>query len=118
MNSTYSVLPPVVPVSSLRQPKVGEILVGSYGYEASIATFAKVLKVTASTVLLQELDQIHTYTPNTGGMYWDAVPTDQTCGSPKVKRFKSNEGSYSVKWTNYQWLRPWGGEVVSCYNVH
>ena len=102
-------------------PKVGDILCGFYGYEASIATFAKVVGVTDKSVKVVELDQRHDYHPNSGGMYWTAFPTNNgRSGKVITKLFKSdNDKGYRIKWSSYQNLYgPWTGTSVECYNVH
>ena len=100
-------------------PKVGDILVGSYGYEASYANFAKVLKVNAKTVVLGHMGSTSEYKANTSGMNWDAMPNlDGGTTGAKVKRFIANEKGYMVKNWGCCTLRKWDGEPVSCYDYH
>ena len=107
--------PPVATVT----PKVGDVLVGSYGYEASIATFAIVLAVTGKSIRVRELDQRCEYKGG-GGMYWTAFPLlGKGIGEVMTKRFTCSERGYSIKWSSYQKLHgPWTGTSVECYNVH
>lgn len=129
MNSTYlpevetRVVAPIFaqPVVSTVTPKVGDVLCGSYGYEASIATFAKVVAVTGKSVKVVELDQRCEYHPNSGGMYWTAFPLVNSTRTGKVvtKLVKASDTGYRIKWSSYQSLfGPWTGTSVECYNVH
>jgi len=97
-------------------PKVGDILVSTYGFEACIAHFAKVVAVTKSSVKLELLRGIDTYT---SPMNWDSVP-DVNAGSDTfvTKRFKACGDSYKVKDTSYSTYYVWTGKPVNCYNYH
>ena len=117
MNSATQIFatPEKLELSSL--PKVGDILVGAAGYEASIATFAIVVGVGKATVKVQELDQTCNY--KQGGMEWTAVPNlAGPRGDVLTKRIKPLGGTYKIKWCDYMHLSPWRGNVVSCYNYH
>ena len=119
MKSTLASIFPPVSTAPVVMPKVGDILVGSYGYEASIANFAKVLKVNAKTVVLGHLPATSDYKANSGGMNWDATPilTGGTTGA-FVKRFIASEKGYIVKNWGCCTLYKWDGKPVSCYDYH
>jgi hypothetical protein len=99
-------------------PKVGDILVGTYGYEARIATFVEVVSVSGSRIKVRELKQNRNYT-GCGGMDWTATPVKNSGAGIVTKVFTSHEDCYRIKWTSYQSLYgPWDGQPVSCYNYH
>lgn len=99
------------------KPEVGDILCGTFGYEASIAKFYKVLKVTNASVGIAQLDAKNIYSQ--GGMNWTSMPiVDQTYGKTITKRFKSDVDSYRVKLESYCVLYQWEGKPVQCYNHH
>lgn len=106
-------------MNSTIAPKVGDILVGSYGYEASISTFAKVVAVGAATVKVRELNQRRDYHPNSGGMHWTSTPLDNNFTGPVVtKRVRALEKGYCVKWSSYQNLYLGTLSPREDYNVH
>jgi len=104
--------------SVVNGPKVGDILVSTSGYEASIAHFAKVVGVTKSSVKIVRLGNNDTYT-GTNGMEWISVPelTNQS-DEVEVKRFKPCGESYKVKENSYATFYVWNGKPVECYNYH
>jgi hypothetical protein len=97
-------------------PKVGDILVSTYGYEACIAHWAKVVAVTKSSVKIQLLRSVDNYKDS---MTWDSMP-DLVSDTETVltKRFKPCGDSYKVKDTNFSTYYLWNGEAVNCYNYH
>lgn len=97
-------------------PKVGDILCGTYGYEACIAVFAKVVGVTGSSVRVVELDDSRVY--SNGGMDWVSTPIVNSDGPVVIKRVKPVGDSYRIKWNSCVNLYKWDGESVSCYNHH
>jgi hypothetical protein len=111
-----------VQVEPIVTPKEGDILHGIFGYDATISTFAKVVKVTKSSVVLIELDQHRIYENNQGGMFWKTTPipaSSSAAYTEVTKRFKQTGGHYYVKWTNYQTLfSGYDGSPVSNENTH
>jgi hypothetical protein len=102
-------------------PKVGDILVGIWGYNARLAVWARVVKVNAKTVTLVELEDVRTYDSNKGGMFWVSVPGNPN-GEEKTKLIKvltdrTGGITYCVKW-EYCRLHPWGGNSIECYDVN
>ncbi len=96
--------------------KVGDVIVGSYGYEASISEFYEVTARKGQTVTLRSLKTNRTY--RTGGMEWTsmALPGCYESG-PITKRVKERGGVEYVKFDLYGcWL--WDGEVRHDYNYH
>lgn len=119
--NNFTLIPPSVPVVASVTPKVGDILHGIYGYEATISTFARVTKVTASSVVLVEMEQLRTYRPGGSGMFWTTVPlfNARPAGRAVTKRFKQAERGYSVKWSSYQSLfSGYDGSPVDNENTH
>ncbi len=117
MNSATSIFAPEV--NATVTPKVGDILMGSYGYEASIPTFAKVVKVGPKSIQVVELDgKSHSY--QTGGMEWKVdVDVNAPVGKVMTKKVKLFEKGYGIKWSSYQNLYgPWEPVTVSAYNYH
>ena len=97
-------------------PKVGDILVSTYGYDACIASFAKVVGVTKSSVKIQMIGHIEDHT---GPMTWNAMPDFNRVGEEvSTRRFKAYGDSYSVKSTSFSNFYPWSGKPISCYNYH
>lgn len=112
MNSIFA---PKSSVSSVVAPKVGDLLCGSWGYDACLHTVVKVLKVTGASIVVQELDLKR----NGGGMNWTSTVTNTPHGPVKTKRVNLRESGYSVKWTNYMNLYgPWTPCVLEEYNHH
>jgi hypothetical protein len=101
----------------VNKPVAGDILCGSYGYEASIARFYKVLKVTNASVVIAQLDANNVYKQS--GMDWTSTPIlDSVVGDELTKRFKPCGDSYFVKLSSYCTLYKWNGKSVECYNHH
>ena len=100
----------------LNAPKVGDILCSTYGYDACIAHFAKVVAVSKASVKIELLGTIDNYT---SPMTWESKPNvDSYGGSVHTKRFKACGDTYSVKDTSCATFYPWSGKPVNCYNYH
>jgi hypothetical protein len=103
-------------------PKVGDILMGSFGYEARIAVWCCVVKVNPKTIVLVELADIQTPKANAGGMYWTSMPGEPNGKEETklVKIFTDHTGkvTYRVKWNSCCRLYPWTGKSIECYDVH
>jgi hypothetical protein len=99
-------------------PKVGDILVSISGYEASIASWAKVVGVTGKSVKIVRLPADNKYTGG-GGMEWISTPaTDRIKGETETKRFTADGDGYRVKYSSYASYYVWDGKPISCYNWH
>jgi hypothetical protein len=109
---------PTETVKAVNPFKVGEILVGTWGYEACLATFVKVVGITGKSVKLVELDQHQTGTWVAG----TAMPIVSKPIGQQVKTKKVNVSSYNnepyIKWSSYQSLFRWNGEAINTYNHH
>lgn len=119
MNS--SIISPVLTnPSAVATPKIGDVLMGTYGYEACIPTFVQVVGVSGKSVSVQAIDCRSEYKPNSGGMEWTVFPKKDCLVGPVVKKiFKAIGNGYKVKWTSYQNLYgPWTGTSVEAYNYH
>lgn len=93
----------------------GDILVGSFGYEASIARWYRVEKRTPKMVVLQEL-----WGKRLGGglMYWTEVPTDEERGEP-FRRKVHDMGHDEAVWVeDFILAYLWDGSPECCYNYH
>ena len=103
MNSATSVFGPEISgAGPVATPKVGDILFGTYGYEACIPTWAKVVGVTGKSVKVVEIDSVCS-NYRTGGMEWTATPqVDSPIGEVMTKKVVATENGYRVKWSSYQ----------------
>lgn len=96
--------------------KVGDIFVGTWGYEACLATFVKVTKVMKTSVKVVELDQIQTG-DWTAGTAMPAV--NSPIGKEILKKVNTTRfGEVRLKWNSYTGLYKWNGEAVQTYNHH
>lgn len=117
MNSIFSPSIENKPVV-VNGPKVGDILVSIAGYDASIASWAKVVTVTSKSVKIVHLPADNKYSGG-GGMEWISTPAlDRIKGDVKTKRFIASGDSYRVKNTSYSDFYVWGGKPIECYNHH
>ena len=107
----------IAPTASVvNGPKVGDIIVSTYGYEACIAHFAKVVAVTKASVKIELLGNIDN---PTSPMTWESRPNvDSSGGEVRTKRFRACGDSYSVKDTSFSSYYPWSGKPINCYNYH
>lgn len=97
-------------------PKVGDILVSTFGYEACIARFAKVVAVTKASVKVVSLRANETHN---GPMEWTSVPDVDAAGEEvSTRRFRACGNTYSVRDGSISTYRPWSGKPVNCYNYH
>ena len=97
-------------------PKVGDILVSTWGYEASIAHWAKVVAVTAKSVKIQYLSAIEKHT---GPMEWISTPDLHSGGNKIVtRRFNPCGEGYRVNDSSFSSYYKWDGKPQSCYNYH
>lgn len=102
--------------SIVNGPKVGDILCSTYGYEACIAHFAKVIEVTKASVKIELLGTIDNHT---SPMTWESKPNvDSSGGTIVTKRFKAYGDTYKVKDSTYATYYPWSGKAINCYNYH
>ena len=96
-------------------PKVGDILVSLWGYEANIASFAKVVGVTGKSVKIVRLGVSEKHT---GPMEWVSTPDLNRSGKVETKRFTPARNSYRVKDTTFANFYLWDGKPINCYNYH
>lgn len=99
---------------------VGDMFVGSYGYEANIHRFFEVMKVTPKTVTLCELAEERS---DNGWCEWKSRPIrGQYVGKPESHKLHvSNRGDVSVRINSYMsaaLLRDYDGHWFSNYNYH
>lgn len=97
--------------------KPGDILVSTWGYEARLATFFKVIGVTAKSVKLAELvDQVRTGDWMSG----TAKPAPNSrLGETVTKRVKANyAGTPCVKINSFSTAYKWDGNPIQTYNHH
>lgn len=104
--------------TTLRLPKVNDVLHSSWGVDQTNASFYLVTKVTGARVTIQELRNIETPSKDTW-MFGTAVP-DLTApkGSPVVKGFKANEKDYYVKVASYAGAFLWDGKPQEVSHTH
>ena len=118
MNS--SIISPELSNPTVASPKVGDVLMGTYGYEACIPTFVKVVGVSGKSINVQHIETRSVYKPNGAGMEWTVFPNKDVVAGPIVRKmFKAAGNGYKVKWSSYQNLYgPWTGTSVEAYNYH
>lgn len=105
-------------ITSVRSPKVGDILHSSWGWGQTNASFYKVIKVTGARVTLQELRNIETASKETW-MFGTAIPDlNSSKGSPIVKGFKADEKGYRVKVSSYAGAFLWDGKPAEVSHTH
>ena len=94
-------------------------MVGSWGFEACLYTFVKILAVGNKTIKVQEM-VTESFGHRTGGMEWQEKLTGETAGEVKTKLFRAYKDGYKVKWNSYLNLYgPYKGDgIVSCSNYH
>jgi len=110
MNSILAPKPEVI-----NGPKVGDVIVSNWGYEANIASFAKIIAVTNKSVKLVRLGANDKYT---GAMEWTSTPDFSKPGKIETKRFTPAGNSYRVKDSTFANFYLWNGKPVNCYNYH
>jgi len=72
-------------------PKVGDIFYTSWGYDQTNVEFFKVVRVSASSVWVQETGQKREYSEWGQGDYWTTVST----GEPLIRELRNREtGEY------------------------
>ena len=96
--------------------KTGDILVSTFGYEARIATFWKVVGKTAKSVkIARMLDGVATGDWSDGT---SSANPNSRLGKTVTKRVMSSyDGSDCVK-TEYGYAYAWDGKPVKTYNHH
>jgi len=102
--------------------KVGDILVGSTGYEASISCFYEVVSISATgkTAQIVELEQNRVYDQKMAGMYWTSTPIigSNLRGNTETKKINYRDGNPVIKIRDYLTIHRWNGQPRSDYNVH
>lgn len=91
-------------------PKVGDIFCASYGYDATFKDFYKVIKVTATTVTIVQMEEI--IDASSAGPSWYVKPADtiKEGAEPIRRKFRAYGGSdFWVKISDYCFASTWGG---------
>lgn len=99
-----------------RQPKVGDILYCSWGYDQTNIDYYQVVGVTPASIKIQEISKstVKEYTTS-----YDVVPNPGTFAGgekPLTKRWKSCAGEpwrYSCKISSYSWAYLWEGQTLN-----
>ena len=96
--------------------KKGDIISGSYGYDACLTRFYRVITRTEKTVTLVQLRTVAIGPCSYEG--YEVVPGDEV-GEPFRKKVKAGSywGEY-VDITSYMSAFPWDGEPELNYNWH
>ena len=68
-------------------PKVGDIFYTSWGYDQTNVEFLQVVRVSESSVWVQETGQVREYADYGGGDYWTTVSN----GQPLVRELRNRE---------------------------
>lgn len=98
-------------------PYVGQILYSSFGYDCTLINFYKVTKVTAKTVVVQQIESTMVETTDGGyGQqgYVRPIPDKFVEGSkPMRRRIKHySKDSFTISISDYQSAEPWNGEDI------
>lgn len=99
-------------------PKVGDILVSSWGYDQTNVDFYKVLKLSPSGKSIT-IQRIKSKVTETGYMCGNSVPlvpheVSKYDGEPKTKRVNLMNEGYNVSLTNYSSAYLWDGQPEYC----
>jgi hypothetical protein len=94
--------------TTLIAPKVGDILVSSWGYDQTNIDFYKVIGLTAKSVKIVKIgQQIH---EQTGWLQETVLPDpDIVLSEPITRRVGIASDGYSVKVRDYAWAYLWDG---------
>lgn len=98
------------------QPKEGDILYSSWGYDQTNIDFYKVLKVTKSSVKIGKVPKKVVGGHGTPSEDVVPIPTAQPEGKLMTKRFKQDPyhpERYFVKINSYAWAYLWDGKPKS-----
>ena len=87
--------------------KVGDILVSSWGYDQTNATFYRVMKITSKSVRIQKIEGEYV----SYGSSAKKIPKTpyKTTGKLMTKRATRPD---SIKISSYEYARPWNGKPV------
>lgn len=100
--------------SSARTPKVGDILVSSWGYGQTNVDFYKVTKLSPSgkSITIQSIKSVTTETGFMSGNSVPAVPHEVSDykGEPMTKRVNLTNDGYSVSIASYASACLWDGK--------
>ena len=107
-------------MNSTATPKVGDILLSTWGWEQTNSNYYKVLKVMGKMVELIELNEIETPKPDSYCMFGTTMPVlDSTKGVPFRKKFKDGyNGGYRVSISNYAGASLWDGTPTEVSHTH
>lgn len=103
--------------------QVGEIIVGSWGYEARYPEFYRVLKLQNGWITLQKLQKVQVGMdgdPYGGGcrlMNTNGQPNNEKAFRRKIGMNSQSQNQY-VKINSYEFARKWDGENEEEYNYH
>jgi len=105
-----------------KEIQAGEIIVGSWGYEARYPEFYKVIKIVNGWITLQKLKKVQvgmSGDPYGGGCRY-MFPANQEEGKPFRRKIGMNSQSQNqyVKINSYEFARKWNGEMEEEYNYH
>jgi len=94
--------------------KEGTILVSTWGYDARLATFWKVLKVTAKSVKIAKINR----NLNAGDWFAGSAMPDLASGLGEVEMPRIRPNYDGLKTKHYGFAYLWDGKPVSTYNHH
>ena len=90
--------------------KQGDILVSSWGYEQTNVTFYEVVKATAKTVTVREVEQ---FRADSGNMTGYVMPIKGCYKSAEMRRKVHSGRQYNdddfIMIESYEYARPWDG---------
>jgi hypothetical protein len=105
-----------------QEVQIGEIIVGSWGYEARYPEFYQVIKMVNGWITLQKLKKVQVGLngdPYGGGCRL-MFPSTVKDGVPFRRKMKVNSLSegFFVRISSYEYARKWDGQNEEEYNYH
>ena len=96
--------------------KIGDILVNTFGYDARIATFWKVVGKTAKSVKIARM--LDTYSTGDWSDGTTAAKTDSRLGNVTTRRLTNSYDNRPCVKTEYGFAYVWDGKPLRTYNHH
>lgn len=95
-----------------QKPQVGDVVVSSYGYDATFYDFYKVVKTTKTQVTLQKLGKTKSWATNGGPTVGVKPDVNVTVGEPFRRKVKDYGSWWSVAVGKYEFAQSlWSEET-------
>lgn len=99
-------------------PKVGDIVVAQWGYEASYPEWYRIEKISGEYATLQELEKVYL---GAGSIYDSRLLTTygKSAGTKSFRRkIKAGQYGYYIRINSYKYAQAWDGRPCDEYNHH